>query len=121
MVWVVNRRKVLFRRLRFQTLATVKRAKITNERCPVGKWNHACKEYWTNTPPPIMGRDILACESCPIGKSWDKNKPYTTSGTHGGFVAECIGLIQGTHHTSVMNKGCFFLITILKKAKKGVK
>jgi len=23
-------------------------------------------------------------------------------------VTECIGLIQGTHHTSVMNKGCFF-------------
>jgi len=41
--------------------------------------------------------------------------------TVAAVVTECIGLIQGTHHTSVMNKGCFFLITILKKAKKGVK
>ena len=44
-----------------------------------------------------------------------------TVATVAAVVTECIGLIQGTHHTSVMNKGRFFLITILKKAKKGVK
>ena len=38
--------------------------------------------------------------------------------TVAAVVTECIGLIQGTHHTSVMNKGCFFFNNNFEKSKE---